>query len=87
MNYRYQAIVGNIGTVYHGGELKEALTAFGEYRRQSKTGYGRAAGEDVCVMDRGELWKEYSAPCAHDWIKQPDGKTSICWKCGAEKTL
>ena len=23
--------------------------------------------------------------CDHDWIKQPDGKTYVCWKCGAEK--
>lgn len=26
-----------------------------------------------------------SGKCDHEWIKQPDGKTYVCWKCGEEK--
>ncbi len=27
-----------------------------------------------------------SGRCDHEWIKQPDGKTYVCWKCGEEKS-
>lgn len=56
----YQVIVGNIGTVYSGTELKKALVAFKEYKSQSKDGYGRAAHEEVTLMQGDEILKEYN---------------------------
>lgn len=55
----FEVLVGNIGTVYSGPMLKEALEYYGEYRRQSKTGYGRAAGESVVLLQDGEIRKEH----------------------------
>jgi len=47
----YQVIVGNIGTVYDGKNLREARQHFAEYLTQSKSGRGRAAGEPVDLID------------------------------------
>ena len=50
MPRRHTVVVGNIGNVVDSdqkGGYTEAKKAFEEYRRQSKSGYGRAAGEDV----------------------------------------
>ena len=55
----YEVIVGNIGTVYSGPNGFEAHTKFQVYAGQSKTGYGRASGEDVTIMRNGEPIKEY----------------------------
>lgn len=51
----YQVIVGNIGTVYDGNILKEALESYKEYRVQSASGYGRASGESVVMLENGEV--------------------------------
>lgn len=51
----YQVIVGNIGTVYDGPSRREAHKTYDEYRRQSKRGYGRAAGEDVTLFLDNEI--------------------------------
>jgi hypothetical protein len=55
----YEVIVGNIGSVYNGPNRVEANRVFGEYKRQSKINYGRAAGEDVVLMTNGEPTKEF----------------------------
>lgn len=57
----YEVIVGNIGTVYSGGSSIEANQIFLEYRKDSREGIGRAAGEDVTVMCDGEIKYEYIA--------------------------
>lgn len=51
---KYQVIVGNIGEVFQGNSLKDALKRFREYRRQSKTLRGRAGGESVTLLREGE---------------------------------
>jgi hypothetical protein len=51
----YRVIVGNVGTVYDGPELKQALVHFKECKEQSKTGYGRAAYEEVTLMEGEEI--------------------------------
>jgi len=56
---RYEVIVGNIGSVHSGRDLKKALRVFNEYAEQSQGNYGRAAGEDVTLMRDGEPYKEY----------------------------
>lgn len=50
----YEVIVGNIGTVYEGPLFKQALKDYGEYKRQSKAYYGRAAGESVMLIKDGQ---------------------------------
>jgi len=47
---RYEVIVGNIGTVYSGNNLREGRVTFAEYLSQSESGRGRAGGEDVTLM-------------------------------------
>ncbi len=51
----YTVLVGNIGTVYDGPLLKQALEDYGEYKRQSISNYGRAAGEPVTLLKDGEI--------------------------------
>jgi len=50
----YEVLVGNIGTVYSGPLFKQALQDYGEYKRQSMGGYGRASGEPVTLVKDGE---------------------------------
>lgn len=56
----FEVIVGNIGTVYSGSNFMKASCKFAEYVKQSKTGYGRAGGEDVTLMHNGEPRKEHA---------------------------
>ena len=55
----YDVVVGNIGTVYTGGCHRFADEHYSEYVTQSKTGYGRAGGEDVTILKNGEIVREY----------------------------
>lgn len=63
----YEVTVGNVGNVYTGASKAEALRTFKEYVRQSKSGRGRAAHEDVTLWHDSvgghfEPIQEYSAP-------------------------
>ena len=55
----YETVVGNIGTVYSGGCHRFAEEKFTTYVRQSKTGNGRAGGEDVTILRNGNIIAEY----------------------------
>lgn len=46
----YQVVVGNVGTVYDGSNKEKALKDFNAYVAISKSGKGRAGGEDVCII-------------------------------------
>lgn len=50
MARNYQVIVGNIGTVYDGGNEYEACKTYDEYAALSFHGTGRAAGENVTLL-------------------------------------
>lgn len=54
-----EIVVGNIGFVYRGDSEEKAKAAFDEYVEQSRTNYGRAAGEDVAWFIGGEIHREY----------------------------
>lgn len=58
----HEVVVGNIGTVYHGRDEQRAKDDFAEYKAQSETGYGRAAGEQVTRIADGEPVDEYFPP-------------------------
>lgn len=51
----YEVVVGNIGTVHTGLANKWC----GEYKRQSDSGVGRAAGEPVTLFVDGEIKWEH----------------------------
>lgn len=57
----YEVIVGNIGTVYKGVDEDKARETFEEYVEQSKSGTGRAGGEDVTLMEDDVPEDEYVA--------------------------
>ena len=59
IKHRYEVIVGNIGTVYDGGSRRLADKNYAEYVQQSKSDYGRAAGESVTLMKDDDIAKEY----------------------------
>ena len=52
---KYEVIVANIGTVYSGTCRKTAKSIWNGYLKQSKANYGRAGGENVCMMENGEI--------------------------------
>ena len=56
---KYEVLVGNIGSVYLGGNQIEARKIYREYVSQSKTNYGRAGGEDVTLWEHGEIIREH----------------------------
>lgn len=56
---KYQVIVGNVGTVCDTDCPIEANTAWGEYRRQSQAGAGRAAHENVTMLKSDKIVREY----------------------------
>lgn len=60
----YQVIVGNIGIVHEGINPIEARGVYGDYKRQSQSNYGRAAGETVTILKDGEPCVEYTPPGA-----------------------
>lgn len=68
---RYEVIVGNVGTVPVGNELSEAESVFDDYVKMSAAEIGRAAGEDVVLMEDGEPIKEYFAARLFDVLVKP----------------
>lgn len=61
---KIQVIVGNVGTVYdgtvyNGPEMVRANSVYRDYVLQSKSGKGRAAGENVTMLKNGEIHKEF----------------------------
>lgn len=56
----YIVVVGNLGVMYSGTSLREALATYHEYVRLSKEGYGKAAGESVTMFTANEITHEYS---------------------------
>lgn len=59
----YSVHVGNIGCTGTLNTLRAARSEFAHYVSLSRRGIGRAAGEDVLIVDRsGEIIAEYIAP-------------------------
>ena len=56
----YEVIVGNLGSVYSGANRKKATETFRAYAKQSKAGYGRAAGEEVWLLADDEIEREFT---------------------------
>ena len=58
---RYHVIVGNIGTVYQTNNSVLANKIYGEYKRDSIDGIGRAADESVVLMDGEDIKYEHTS--------------------------
>ena len=56
---RWEVIVGNVGTVFDGTRESAARQAYKDYVIKSKSGNGRAGGEDVTLMKNGEPVDEH----------------------------
>ena len=63
---KYSVIVGNIGTVCETDSLETAHSVFNEYTEQSQSDYGRAAGEDVSLLEDGEPIEELIGSLSSD---------------------
>ena len=58
----YEVVVGNVGRVYNGTSKREADKVYHDYIEMSRSGYGRAGGEEVTLFVDGELEDSYSPP-------------------------
>lgn len=59
MTIKYEVIVGNVGTVYSGHE-STARKEFNAWAKIAKGKTGRAAGEDVTLVNsEGDILREY----------------------------
>ena len=63
---KWQVIVGNIGTVFDGDNGFLARNTYSEYVSQSKSNYGRAAGECVTLMRHDDIRLEYIGTLARE---------------------
>jgi hypothetical protein len=79
----YEIIVGNIGTVYTGKSRREAMKHFYEYKNQSMTNYGRAAGEPVTLMENGEITQEHDGAQENPASRAPSRATATALRRAA----
>jgi hypothetical protein len=57
---RYEVVVGNVGSVYHGESETDAGEMFGSYVEASREMVGaRCFGEDVMLFVDGEIEREH----------------------------
>jgi len=80
----YEVLVGNIGTVLRTNNLTHAESVFQEYVKMSLGGYGRAAGESVTILRKGEPYKEYQGTVDNPLTKEEAGQ---CPKCKVPLTI
>ena len=66
MKKQYSVIVGNVGTVLETANKNEAVKTYGEYKRISISGVGRAGGEDVTLICDDEPLYEYLGALYND---------------------
>ena len=66
----YNVLVGNIGHVYAGTSLEKAKADFEEYKSQSINGYGRAAGEQVSLLENGEPLFEHFPQIKYYYLQE-----------------
>ena len=66
MKKQYSVIVGNVGNVCVTNNKKEAIKTYGEYKRISMAGVGRAGGEDVTLFCDDEPLYEHHGSFQYD---------------------
>ena len=60
----YTVTVGNVGNVHTGSNPVDAARVYGEYKRLSQAGHGRAGGESVVMFCDGEPMHEHHPDAA-----------------------
>jgi hypothetical protein len=70
----YSVVVGNVGTVYAGDDVRLAHSTYWEYMRISQQPTGRASGEDVTMFMDGDIVREYIGTLSQD-------EFSCCEEC------
>jgi len=55
----YDVVVGNVGTVHTGPDMRAAVLCYNTYVDRSKTGHGRCANESVYLMEDGNPIMEH----------------------------
>lgn len=73
---KWQIVVGNIGTVLDTDSGFKMNTEFSQWKGIVNNATGRAAGETVTIMLRGEVYKEYVPKNAP---KQDDAEVEGTW--------
>lgn len=58
----YEVIVGNIGLVYSGTDLQEAMRRYEAYVEQSRSDRGRVSGEPVALLRDKTIFLEFFNP-------------------------
>lgn len=76
---RFEVIVGNVGTVYHGDDIEKARTIAATYIELSRGDSGRAAGESVTTLRDGAVIAEY---IGRNTLGQDDRDERRCPMCG-----
>lgn len=56
---KHEVIVGNIGTVYSGGDSFTAQGVYQHYVILSQKAVGRASGEDITWICNDEIYREH----------------------------
>jgi hypothetical protein len=62
----YELIVGNLGKVHFGSDEAEARMKFAAYVICSESPHTRASGEDVTLLEDGEIIAEHSSKNTDD---------------------
>lgn len=65
MSDQYEVIVGNVGNVFRDSRYEGALAVYEDYVEMSTHNVGRAGGEEVVIMFRGDVVREYIPPATH----------------------
>ena len=77
---KHQIIVGNIGTVYDGEDSHQAAKDYGTFKRQSLSGEGRAAFEQVSWLKDGELFAQLPGSFYdYEYTDTFGGEANYCW--------
>lgn len=82
----YSVIVGNIGQVHIGRDLRQARAIYDDYVIMSACGVGRAANEEVHLMRKQEPMESFSpgnaAARIRNWaISNPSSSSLIVARC------
>lgn len=66
----YQVIVNNIGNVHDGDDYDTAYEAYEEYVDMSQHGGGRAFGEDVYLIEDGDIIEHYDGDLSDEYEEE-----------------
>jgi hypothetical protein len=75
---QYQVIVSNVGTVFDGNSQPHAQASYEQYKADSINVIGKAAGEDVTLMYKGEPMTEYQGVLSQGREEEEPQAQPVC---------